>query len=66
MSVFATKPLKNTKMEPCQYCCWQFFRPEPLSKIALELEVHFVSMALVSHCVQTGSLQLFDIYWFAL
>lgn len=62
MSVFASKPLKNTKVEPCQCYCWQFFRAEPHSEVGLEVEVHFVSLALVSCCcVQMEGLLSFDI-----
>lgn len=67
MSVFATKPLKNTKVEPCQCYHWQFFREEPHSKVGLEMEVHLMSLTLVSYCcIQMEALQSFDISWFLL
>lgn len=62
MREFATKPLKNTKVEPCQCYCWQFFIVEPHFEVRLEVEVHFLSLELVSCCcVQMEGLQLFDV-----
>lgn len=62
MLEFAIKPLKNTKVEPCQCYCWQFFIVEPHFEVELGVEVHFLSLTLVSCCcVQMVSLQLVDI-----